>query len=156
MKFLPLYVLVSIILFSCGGQPIKINSVTRNTDSSAKITVRYSSDLDSASPAKLLLIARGSEPGWYAEFYNDSVKLQLDYGKIKCRINRDFHGINNEKGYNKTYTIESDHGSNVPAGEFKVIIEIKPCVEDGSGEKRDRSAQLSFAGKIYRGCATAL
>jgi len=64
---------------------------------------------------KPLLIARGSEPGWYAEFFADHLRLLVDYGADSLILEKDFSGINNDKTYSaaivENSTENKDHKS---------------------------------------------
>lgn len=102
--------------------------------------------------AARLLTARGSEPGWYAEFFADHVSLLLDYGKDTIKVDHDFSTILKDKTYATEFAYEAiDKGKSVFIP-FAINIESKPCTEM-SGDKRDRSITLKYQGKTYKGCA---
>lgn len=99
-----------------------------------------------------LLTARGSEPGWYAEFFTDHALLVLDYGKDTIKIEHDFSNIIKDKTYTaKIASVTNDNGKKSSFG-FVVNIDSKPCTEM-SGEKREKSITLKYNSKEYKGCA---
>ncbi len=99
--------------------------------------------------AKLLLIARGTEPGWYAEFYSNKGKILLDYGKDSLMVDCDFEKIT-EKEFSKTIAIQQNNGT----ANLTINIKNKKCIEAGSGDEKDRQIELKVGNKIYKGCAT--
>lgn len=102
---------------------------------------------------KPLLIARGSEPGWYAEFFADHLRMLIDNGTDSLIVERDFSGINTDPMYN---TPVSKNGSgNRERLAFTVSISNKKCVEEASGEKREKEITIFYRSKQYKGCATA-
>jgi hypothetical protein len=99
-----------------------------------------------------LLTARGSEPGWYAEFFADHAKLVLDYGKDTINIDHDFSNIIKDKTYTvKIANVTNDNGKKSSFG-LVVNVESKPCTE-ASGDKREKSITLKYNSKEYKGCA---
>lgn len=106
-----------------------------------------------AKVAKPLLIARGSEPGWYAEFFSDHLRLLVDYGKDSLILEKDFSGINNDKTY--SVTIVENTNENKKNKSLTISVTDKPCTEEGSGEKREKSISIKYNNKTYKGCATA-
>jgi len=95
--------------------------------------------------AKPLLIARGSEPGWYAEFFKDHLRLLLNYGKDSVFVENDFTNIIKEETYNVSFTKVSP---------LSIIIDMKPCTEEASGDKKERTISLKYKGNTYKGCAS--
>ncbi len=93
--------------------------------------------------AKPLLIARGSEPGWYAEFFADHLRLLIENGTDSLILENDFSGVDNDS-YSKT----------IPENALSISVNDKPCTEEGSGEKREKSITIKYNGKTYKGCAT--
>jgi uncharacterized membrane protein len=100
---------------------------------------------------KPLVIARGSEPGWYAEFFADHLRLLVDYGKDSLILEKDFSAINNDKTYSATIA-ESIENKNIA---LSISLTDKPCTEEASGEKLEKSISIKYKGKSYKGCATA-
>ncbi|MBS1652106.1 MAG: hypothetical protein JSU07_08870 [Bacteroidetes bacterium] len=119
------------------------------------ITLCLTVSFAKASEPRKLLVARGFEPGWYAEFFENKVRFIYNYGKDSLHIDFNFTGINAQKKYNKTVVgVKTPHQTNgVP--KFVVSILQKNCFEAGSGEKRDRVITISYNGKTYKGCATS-
>jgi hypothetical protein len=103
---------------------------------------------------QVILYARGSEPGWYAEFYPGKVKLELDYGKTKDELPYDFKQLTTEKNLEISFTdIKTQKGVPIKT-KFAVIIKIEKCSEV-SGKERDRSITISYNGEKYSGCASS-
>ncbi len=100
---------------------------------------------------KPLVIARGSEPGWYAEFFADHLRLLVDYGKDSLILEKDFSTINNDKTYSATIA-ENIENKNIA---LSISLTDKPCTEEASGEKREKSISIKYNNKTYKGCATA-
>ncbi len=99
-----------------------------------------------------LLIARGSEPGWYAEFFADHLRLLIDNGTDSLMVdNIDFSKINADKNF---FEMDITHDKN-KKWYLSISINGKPCMESGSGEKRERSISITYNKKTYKGCATA-
>lgn len=104
--------------------------------------------------SKPLLIARGSEPGWYAEFFKDHLNLTIDYGKKTLVINHDFSTILlNEKSVTNINFTNSENGK-VIEYKIEINIETKSCTEEASGEKRERSIKIKLNDQLMIGCAT--
>lgn len=106
-----------------------------------------------AKTNKPLLIARGSEPGWYAEFFSDHLRMLIDNGTDSVFVERDFSGINTDPMYN-TPISKNASGSRERLA-FTVSISNKKCVEEASGEKREKEITILYRSKQYKGCATA-
>lgn len=129
-----------------------------NTDTGivpAKDTLSYDQGL--RKTAKLLLIARGSEPGWYAEFFEDHLRLLIDNGTDSLKFEKDFSGINEGSSYdmNLKQDFKNPGDKIVKVTAVDIKIENKSCTEEGSGEKREKSISIKYNGKTYKGCATA-
>ncbi|MEO6304783.1 MAG: hypothetical protein ABIP51_16600 [Bacteroidia bacterium] len=117
------------------------DSISKDTVVVAEETAPENSRL--AKNTKLLLIARGSEPGWYAEFFADHLRLLIDNGTDSLVLQKDFSGADND-----LFKIT------IPENNLAVSINDKPCTEEGSGEKRERSIAITYNKKTYKGCAT--
>lgn len=103
---------------------------------------------EKAKPTKLLLKASGTEPGWFAEFYNNSLRLVVDYGKDSLLLlDTEFENVTDEKGYD--YINASI--SNTKQISLVVKIENVPCT-GASGEKQSRKVTVTFNKKVYKGC----
>jgi len=101
-----------------------------------------------------VLIARGSEPGWYAEFRKDRLLLVTDYGKDTVTVKHDFSSVFKKKYYHATILLPNSEGGKPPFYTIVVSIKATACIEAGSGEKRERSITLEMDKKILSGCAT--
>lgn len=106
-----------------------------------------------AKNSKPLLIARGSEPGWYAEFFADHLRMLIDNGTDSIIIERDFSGINTDPLYNTP--VSKNSSGNMEHLAFTVSISNKKCIEEASGEKREKEITILYRSKQYKGCATA-
>lgn len=107
-----------------------------------------------ATKQKPLLIARGNEPGWYAEFYKDKLHLLLDYGKDSVFVENNFSDITKPKSYKASLTKAILGNGKSKTITLAIIIDTKPCTEAASGEKRERTITLKYNNKTYKGCAT--
>ena len=94
------------------------------------------------------MIARGSEPGWYAEFYWDSAAISLDHDEIKLNLKHDFSKLD----VTEFKTEFATKGS--ATDKIQILVKQEACTEEASGEKRERSILIKFKGKEYKGCAT--
>lgn len=105
----------------------------------------------------LLLIARGSEPGWYAEFFEDHLRLLIENGTDSVMIERDFTDISKSDSYavSAEQKINNPHDKIVKVTAIDIKVENKNCTEEGSGEKREKSITIKYNGKTYKGCATS-
>lgn len=98
----------------------------------------------------LLFTAHGSEPGWYAQFYNNHLKLVVDYGKDSLLIDDIFEKLDDSKGY--TYSkAKSENGEKYA---LSISIANTPCVYSASGDKEDRTVTVKLNNKTYKGCGS--
>ena len=98
----------------------------------------------------LLFTAHGSEPGWHAQFYNNHLKLVVDYGKDSILIDDVFEKLDDVKGY--TYSkAKSEHGEKYA---LSISIANTPCVYTASGNKEDRTVTVKLNNKTYKGCGS--
>ncbi len=121
------------------------------------ITDTLSSEQGLKKKTKLLLIARGSEPGWYAEFFEDHLRLLIENGTDSLRFEKDFSGINEGDSYamNLKQDFKNPRDKIIKVTAIDINIENKNCAEEGSGEKREKSIIIKYNGKTYKGCATS-
>jgi uncharacterized membrane protein len=96
----------------------------------------------------LVLMGRGSEPGWICEFYANRVRFVYDYGKDSIIL----------KGMNFTYQIENPSGFEsfkLESRNKDTIFETMPgpCTEESTGESRSMKMQITLGKKTYKGCA---
>lgn len=105
---------------------------------------------EETEPSKLLFKASGIEPGWFAEFYTDKLRLLVEYGKDSLIIdNQKMEGLDNKDGYIFAVQGEKDLNKNVG-----INIINKSCVDAGSGDKKDRTVVVTYKGKTYKGCGS--
>lgn len=105
---------------------------------------------EEAEPSKLLFKASGIEPGWFAEFYTNKLRLVVDYGKDSLIMDHQkFEGLDNKDGYIFAIQGEKDLSKNIV-----VNIDNKSCVDAGSGDKKDRAVVVFYKGKTYKGCGS--
>lgn len=101
-------------------------------------------------PSKLLFKASGIEPGWFAEFYNNKLRLVVDYGKDSLIMdNQKIEGLDDNEGY-----IFSVQGDKDAAKNVGINIINKSCTDAGSGDKKDRAVVVTYKGKTYKGCGS--
>ena len=148
-------------LFSCGVPdksvtPEKLAEGSTVSDS-PKITeeMKFSPD-SSLFPVieKPFMIARGSEPGWFASIYYDSICVDLDHGSIKRTFRHEFRDMDVEH-YKAKLSNQYFNGKERIMDELHISVEHVACTEEASGERRERKIELRFNGKTYHGCATA-
>lgn len=99
---------------------------------------------------KLLFAAHGTEPGWFAQFYNNKLRLLVDYGKDSVLINDTFEKLDDAKGYTYSKAV-SENGLKYA---LSVAIENVSCVSDASGDKEDRKVTVKYNNKTYKGCGS--
>lgn len=101
---------------------------------------------------KPLLIARGNEPGWYAEFFKDRATIVLDYGKDTVLVKHDFTTINSTKNFTAQISESSNPKGKKTAAKLSIHLTSKTCVEP-SGDKKDKGIVINYKGIDYKGCA---
>jgi uncharacterized membrane protein len=101
-----------------------------------------------------LLVARGAEPGWYAEFHKDHLLLITDYGKDTLIVTHDFSSISKKKNFSASIPYSNSQSANRSHFPITISVKNKACSEAGSGEKRERSISIKLDKKILTGCAT--
>ena len=104
---------------------------------------------DKTNPSQLLVKASGSEPGWFAEIYNNRLRLVVDYGKDSLLLlDNSFEKARDKEGF--LYLNASlSNGLNKTV---KIKIDVSECT-DASGEKRSRKISVTYNKKTYTGCA---
>ncbi len=166
MKNVIAYFIIAFIFASCNIKNeeavetpvVKVPEGSLNTDTGVvSLKDTLSSDQGLRKAAKLLLIARGSEPGWYAEFFEDHLRLLIDNGTDSLRFEKDFSGINEGNSYamNLKQDFKNPRDKIIKVTAIDINIENKNCTEEGSGEKREKSIIIKYNGKTYKGCATS-
>jgi uncharacterized membrane protein len=148
--------LTAFILVSC----TQVNStgektITQGDDTVSSVEISTSkvdalntlAEMDETEASKLIFKASGTEPGWFAEIYNNKLRLVVDYGKDSLILdNQKFDGLDNKEGY----LLELIDDSKIKKYSFQIIN--KPCTDAGSGDKMDRMVVVSYKGKSYKGC----
>jgi uncharacterized membrane protein len=149
----------AIVLVSC----TQVNStgektVTQGDDTISSIEISTSkvdalnslAEMDEPETSTLLFKATGIEPGWFAEFYNNKLRLVVDYGKDSLIMeNQKFEGLDDKEGY--IFGVQGDKDANKNVG---INVINKPCTDAGSGDKKDRTVIVSYKGKTYKGCGS--
>lgn len=132
-------------------------SVTNDTINKTETdTVSENSNSRTITKATLLLVARGSEPGWYAEFFSDHLRLLIDNGTDSLIIEKDFSDINSGNSYSSAIAeTGNSHNKIMKTTAMAISIENKACSEEASGEKREKSIVIKYNSKTYKGCATS-
>ncbi|MDP3557520.1 MAG: hypothetical protein Q8T03_09110 [Bacteroidota bacterium] len=70
-------------------------------------------------------------------------------------LEKDFSGINNDKTYSTVIVEKSTENKTHTNISLSISLTDKPCTEEGSGEKREKSISIKYNNKTYKGCATA-
>jgi uncharacterized membrane protein len=121
----------------------KLEALTMLEDVEDSTKKEPTASIDSTKP---ILIARGSEPGWYAEFFPDHLRLIVDYGRDSLYAKMDFSKINSDRKFtSRKLGVHTNF-------KLDVLIETKPCTE-ASGEKSEKSITVHWNDKEYKGCA---
>lgn len=144
--------MVALTIYSC----TQINSkgektITSGGDTVADVDISLSK-LDAINelaeikdPSVLLFKASGTEPGWFAEMYNDKLRLVVNYGKDSIWIEDSFEKIKDENGFTFMKTIKEKS--------VTMSVENKSCT-NASGDKADRLVIIKFNNAIYKGCGS--
>jgi uncharacterized membrane protein len=152
MKKIIISGILAIVMFSC----TQVNSngektITKGDDTVADVDISLSK-LDAINelaeikdPSELLFKASGTEPGWFAEFYNDKLRLVVDYGKDSVWIDDSFEKVKDESGFTYIKTIKEKS--------VTISVENKPCT-NAAGEKADRSVIVKLNAGIFKGCGS--
>jgi hypothetical protein len=155
-KFFILF--LSVLCFSACNQVEKMDKqlYEPGEDTTAVTSLNQLNEIDEQEKeternriSKLLMKASGSEPGWFAEFYNNRLRLVLDYGKDSLLlVDTSFEKVGDPTGF--TYLNASiSNGKNTSV---KIKIDIAECV-GASGEKQSRKISVTYKKKTYSGCA---
>lgn len=155
------HIIVSVItlfLVSCSqvnttGEKI----ITQSDDTISEVDISLSkydaitelARIDKEQTQVLLFKASGIEPGWFAEVYNNQLRLVVDYGKDSLILDSKFEDLDNEKGYLLELINENDKSK-----KNSIQIINKSCIAGGSGDKMDRMVIITFKTKTYKGCGS--
>lgn len=155
------YIVVSVItlfLVSC----TQVNTtgektITQDSDTVAEVDISLSkydaitelAEIDEEKTQALLFKASGIEPGWFAEIYDNKLRLVVDYGEDSLILDNKFEGLDDKNGY--LFNVE---GNKNKAKNVQILLINKPCIDAGSGDKKDRQVSVLFKGKKYMGCGS--
>lgn len=147
------YIPLVLLLFSCNTEIKDENLPTSKLEalvSLAEDTITTEPEIEKPEiNTEIVLKARGSEPGWYAEFYDFKVLLVLNYGKDSLTMQGDFTDLKKSKKFEGNFK-ETINKTNY---ELKVSIKKENCTEEASGDKKEQSILLTLNDKQYKGCA---
>lgn len=118
---------------------IEDDSVQNNTETSTSTTAP-------------LLTARGSEPGWYAEFFKDRAMLVLNYGKDTVVVKHNFTKIASDKEFTARILEAANNKGKKSSADISIQIKSKTC-EEASGDKKDKQITITYNSTTYKGCA---
>jgi uncharacterized membrane protein len=158
MKKLILFFLAFGALVSC--TQVNSNSektITQGGDTVSSLEISTSkiealaslAEIDEPKINVLKFIASGIEPGWFAEVYENKLRLLVDYGKDSLVIESKFEGLDNKNGF-----VFELKGEKNPNNNVKIIIVNKTCTDAGTGDTRDRTVFLVYKGKTFKGCGS--
>lgn len=143
-------------LMSCsqtnGDKTNSQNEETNISLSKTEALVNLTEEAEPVNESKLLFKAHGMEPGWFAEIYNNKLRLLVDYGKDSVLLNENFDGVASENGF----TFAKNFSLNDKPAALAISIENKPCNDAASGDKEDRTVKIKFNNKEYKGCGSFL
>lgn len=122
----------------------KLDQIAEIADASS------ASETDNKVEQKLLFVAHGSEPGWFAQVYNNKLRLLVDYGKDSLLIDDSFENINDVKGYTYNKAV-SENGLKYA---LSIAVENVSCISEASGDKEDRKITVKYNNKTYKGCGS--
>lgn len=97
---------------------------------------------------RLLFSARGTEPGWFVQIYNDRLRLLVDYGKDSITIKNEFQNLKDSMGFGFTSYAKPDKKDTL----LQLNVERLPCNDDATGEIKSGKVTVKYKNKIYKGC----
>lgn len=112
-------------------------------------TVQNNTETSTTAP---LLTARGSEPGWYAEFFKDRAMLVLNYGKDTVVVKHNFTNIASDKEFTARILEATNNKGKKRSADINIQINSKTC-EEASGDKKDKQITITYNSTTYKGCA---
>ncbi len=130
-------------------------SITKGGDTVADVDISLSkfdaieelAAIEEPTKNTIIFKASGIEPGWFAEFDANKLRLVVEYGQDSVLLNQDFKDIQNEKGFSFTKSIKFH---NKPTN-LKITLINKPGVNPGSGNTEDRLVNVELNNKTYTG-----
>ncbi len=131
--------------------------ITKGNDTLAEMDISVSkvdmlntlAETEELTPQSILFKASGTEPGWFAEFYNNKIRIVLDYGKDSLIIDNPGPAVNEKEDYEYDVEDDKNKGKNIA-----ILISGKSCTDAGSGDKKDRQVSIQYKGKVYKGCGS--
>lgn len=102
--------------------------------------------IDEPIESKLVFKASGTEPGWFAEFYENKLRLVVNYGKDSLILNQKFKDLDNAKGF--AFSMADAKNT------VNIAIDNKSCINPGSGNKEDRAVTIELNKIKYKGCGS--
>jgi uncharacterized membrane protein len=154
MRYLSIIILVAILTACSQSHTTTEKNVVVNNDTVSKVEINIgkTDTVLNTKPYVLLMKLRGSEPGWYGEVYADHLRLLLDYGKDSVSISHNFDSSLSTKGFVASLCISETHKLKQQDVSLTLDIIGKSCIESASGDKRERTVNLTLNKKIYKGC----
>jgi hypothetical protein len=97
---------------------------------------------------KILMMGRGSEPGWFCQFYQTKVRFVFNNGADSIILKgMDFSNqMRMEKGF-ENFRFESRNRDTA------FITLVRACKEESSGVERPMEMQVKVNKQIFNGCA---
>jgi hypothetical protein len=97
---------------------------------------------------KILMMGRGSEPGWICQFYQTKVRFVYNNGTDSIILKGfDFSNqMRMEKGF-ENFKLES------PGKDTSFVTLPGPCKEESTGEARAMKMEIKLSKKTFKGCA---
>ena len=146
-------ILVSCTQVSSSGE----KAITKGGDTVSEVDISLSkvdalnslAEMDEPQTHTLLFKASGTEPGWFAEIFDNKLRLVVDYGKDSLILEDKFEGLNNKSSYTFDNHENKDNNKKV-----MISLENKSCTDEGSGDIKDRQVTITFKGKSYKGCGS--
>jgi len=144
------FIIVAFVFFGCE----QIEKIDKQMDADSTDIANEIADMRSGNAGALEKLANdggallykavGSEPGWYAEFYESKFRMLMNYGKDSIVLFREFkEGGDLNFTYNNT-----EEGNNI---KLIVKIEDKECTDDAGG-KNPNTVTVNFNDKVLKGC----
>ena len=154
-----IYIIIVTAFFLNACTQINSNSekaITKGGDTIADMDVSLSkfdaieelASIEDPKENKITFKASGIEPGWFAEFYANKLRLVVEYGQDSIILNQEFSDLKNDKGFTFTKLVNFHNQQT----NLNISIVNKPCVNPGSGNKEDRVVTVELDKKIYKGC----
>lgn len=155
------YILLSFIfLFLVSCKEVSLTdekTITQGNDTVGEVDIVLSkvdalnslAEIDDNQSHPLLFKASGTEPGWFAEFFDNKLRLVVDYGKDSLLLDDSFNNINDEKGFTYVKSLKMNNKQQ----SVTISIQNKPCT-DIAGNKADRLVIIKYNNVLYNGCGS--